>query len=243
MASSCPEACLVVWCQSVTTALHKMKLPRLNFTSYRDRKGYRIVGVVPPPQKEERDLERRLATPAGEIGRLKKGGDWISGRIVGKGGKMEPIELSHEPKAFEEFAKIKTPDELLNFTAKYGPLSKGRNAIIFLLDEARQMRECMRGKKGEPYSRTLTALLYKDRESGQLEISVTPTSLLDALWLQFQYSQSSDAVFKTCPYCKKPFAAGGNSGRLRNAEFCSPEHRKRFNSLARSNPALKEKRK
>jgi hypothetical protein len=230
-----------------------MKLPRLNFTSHRDSKGYRIVGEIPPSRRHQ-SRDELLNTPmddpsfsAGRLGRVRvdgtAGGEWISGRIVGNGGKMKPVDLNQWPKAYEDFAELKTPTDLLSFTTKYGPLSRDQNAIIFLLDEARQMRECMVGKKGEPYSRTLTALLYKDRQTGELEIEVTPMSLLDALWLQFQHAQSSDAVFKTCPYCKKSFAAGGNSGRLRNAEFCSPEHRKRFNSLARSDPALKERRK
>jgi hypothetical protein len=227
-----------------------MKLPRLNFTSHRDSKGYRIVGKVPPPRRRySRDeiLDERVSDiTSGRLGLRADGtsyGEWISGRIVGNGGKMKPVDLNQWPKAYEDFAELKTPTDLLTFTAKYGPLKRDQDAIIFLLDEARQMRECMAGKKGEPYSRTLTALLYKDRQTGELEIEVTPTSLLDALWLQFQQAQSSDAVFKTCPYCKKSFAAGGNSGRLRNAEFCSPEHRKRFNSLARSDPALRERRK
>jgi hypothetical protein len=230
-----------------------MKLPRLNFISHRDSKGYRIVGEVPPSrgwQSRDELLNTRIDDPSFSAGRLGQvradgtaDGEWISGRIVGNGGKMKPVDLNQWPKAYEDFAELKTPVDLLNFITKYGPLSRDQNAIIFLLDEARQIRECMAGKKGEPYSRTLTALLYKDRQTGELEIEVTPMSLLDALWLQFQHAQSSDAVFKTCPYCKKSFAAGGNSGRLRNAEFCSPEHRKRYNSLARSNPALRERRK
>ena len=231
-----------------------MKLPRLNFTSHRDSKGYRIVGEVPPPRRRQ-SREELLNTPmddlsflAGRLGRVcadgTADGEWISGHIVGNGGKMKPVDLNQWPKAYEDFAELKTPEELVAFITKFGPLTyEKRQVAINLLDEARQMRECMAGKKGEPYSRTLTALLYKDRQTGELEIEVTPTSLLDALWLQFQHAQSSDAVFKTCPYCKKSFAAGGNSGRLRNAEFCSPEHRKRFNSLARSDPALRERRK
>lgn len=232
-----------------------MKLPRLNFTSYRDRKGYRLIGKEPPP-KGKFDLKQFLAKRPDQItsGRLEEGydweemmpryGKWISGYIVGNGGKSMPLDLNQYPHAFEEYAKIKTPDELTAFITKFGPLTRDKRQVaIDLLDQARQMREYMRAKKVSPVLRTLTALLYNDPKSGQLEIQVTPTSLLDALWLQLEHAQSSDAVFKTCPYCKTPFAAGGNSGRLRNAEFCSPEHRKRFNSLARSNPALKEKRK
>jgi hypothetical protein len=228
-----------------------MKLPRLNFTSHRDSKGYKIVGVTPRPRRG-RTLRELLEMPVDEAesGVLEKpdkegrvSGEWISGHIVGKGGKTEEIRLTDWPHAFEDFAAIKTPEELLEFVTRHGPLTNAiRQAVLPLLDEARQMLECMQGGKAEPYSRTLSALLYKNRKTGELEISITPSSLLDALWLQFQHSQSTSAVFRICPQCRRPFAAGGNSGRRLIAEFCSPEHRKRFNSLARSNPKLRERR-
>jgi hypothetical protein len=231
-----------------------MKLPRLTFTSHRDTKGYQIVGVIPPPRRgRKQTLDEILDAPTDEVpsGRLGKpdkdgrvSGEWISGYIVGKGGRMEEVHLNEWPHAFEDFAAVKTPEELLKFVTAHGPLTNTiRQAVLPLLDEAMQMRETLQGGKTEYYPRTLSALLYKDRKTGELEISITPTSLLDALWLQFQHSQSSSAVFRTCPYCHQTFAAGGNSGRLRNAQFCSPEHRKRFNSLARSNPKLRERRK
>jgi hypothetical protein len=230
-----------------------MKLPRLNFTSYRDSKGYRIVGEVPPPRRRySRDelLKERLSDITyGRLGQVRADGtadgEWISGRIVGNGGKMKRVDLNQWPKAYEDFAGLKTPADLLNFVTQFGPLSRDQNAIIFLLDEAKQMRECMRADKAEPFFRNLDlkAHLIKDRKTGELETSITPSSLLDALWLQFQQSQLSGSDFRECPYCDSLFSVGGNSGRLRNAEFCSPEHRKRFNSLARSDPALREKRK
>jgi hypothetical protein len=180
----------------------------------------------------------------------------VSGHIVGKGGKMEGVRLSDWPLAYEEFAKVKTEEDLLKFVVKYGPLTyeygaanlyfEPQQVVLLLLDEALQMRECMQGGKrgGEtkPYSHILSARLYKTK-TGEMGIEMTPSSLLDALWLQFHDTESSGAVFRICPYCKGPFAAGGNSGRRSIAEFCSEEHRKRFNSLARSNPKLRGRRK
>jgi hypothetical protein len=231
-----------------------MKLPRLSFTSHRDTKGYRIIGEVPPPRRRrslDEHLDDRLGNvPSGRLGRIRADGtahgEWISGEIVGAGGKKVKVPLELYPRVFEEFAAVRTPTQLVDFVTNFGPLTDAKHqAVITLLDEAQQMRECMRADKAEPFIRhlDLKAHLIKNRKTGELETSITPSSLLDALWLQLEQSQRSGADFRECPHCGSLFSVGGNSGRLRNAEFCSPEHRKRFNSLARSNPALREKRK
>jgi hypothetical protein len=223
-----------------------MKLPRLNFTSHRDSKGYRIVGEVAPPRRRK-SIREVLEEPLEEVVSGTIDGKWISGEIVSLGGKKEKVSLEHYPDAFERFAAAKTPTELLDFVTNFGPLTNAqqRQVVIELLDEAQQMRECMRADKAEPFMRhlDLKAHLIKDRKTGELETLIAPSSLLDALWWQLQQSQLSGANTRECPFCRTLFSVGGNSGRLRNAEFCSPEHRKRFNSLARSDPALKEKRK
>jgi len=251
-----------------------VKLTRLTFTSYRDTKGYQIVGEVPPPRRTQRKLHplwQRVLSPSvvqeisdaldaqrrDELGlslgfernevpaeRLDDGGEWLSGHIVGLGGKKQAILLEQYPNAFEKFASLQTKGELLNFIAKFGPLTNEKHqAVLRLLYEAEQMRECTQDDRFL-YNRdlNLTVSLSKKRKMGELETLMTPSSLLDALWLQFQHSKSSGAEFRTCPFCKEIFAAGGSSGRLRNAEFCSPEHRKRFNSLARSNPKMRKMR-
>jgi hypothetical protein len=230
-----------------------MKLPRLNFTSYRDTKGYRIIAKIPPP-RQRRSLDELLDEPlpavsSGRLGQVRADGtadgEWISGEIVSNGGKREKVPLEQYLDAFAKFAAVKTPTELLGFVTKFGPLTNAkRQVVIELLAEAQQMRECMRADKAEPFLRNLDlkARLIKDRKTGELDTSVTPSSLLDALWLQFQQSQSSGADFRECVRCGSLFSVGGNSGRLRFAKFCSDEHRKEFNSLARSNPTLREKR-
>jgi hypothetical protein len=231
-----------------------MKLPRLSFTSHRDAKGYRIAGTVAPPKGrvdlksildvDMRDwISGRLGKPD-EEGRVS--GPWISGYIVGVSGKTKPVQLDQYPHAFTDFAAVKTPTDLVQFISKYGPLIKAkRQVIIDLLDEAQQLRECMQAKKQEPFYRhlDLKAHLIKDRKTGELEASITPSSLLDALWLQFQDAQANDAMFQRCLACNNLFATGGNSGRRPFAKFCSDEHRKHFNSLARSNAELRRRRK
>jgi hypothetical protein len=44
-----------------------MKLPRLDFTSYVDSKGYRTAGEVPPPRRK-RSLRESLEMPSAKIG-------------------------------------------------------------------------------------------------------------------------------------------------------------------------------
>jgi hypothetical protein len=230
---------------------------KLKFTSYRDAKGYRLIGTEPPP-KGKADPERLLDMPMDRVssGRLEEGhewsdgelmpryGKWISGYIVGKGGKPMPVDLNQWPYAFTEFAAIKTPDELTTFITKFGPLTDDkRQMAIDLIEEARRMQKCMKDKSASPSrSLNLSSLLVRDRKTGELEISMTPRSLLDALWLQFQQLQRSGAVFRICPLCQESFVAGGNSGRPGKAQFCSPEHRKRYHSLARSNPSMRSRR-
>jgi hypothetical protein len=225
-----------------------MRLPRLTFTLYRDPKGYRIEGTVPEPPRSKPPRRRQQRLPLMTCGRLGKpegSGPWISGYIVRTSDKTEAVQLDRYPEAYTEFAAVEYPTELLEFISKYGPLTKAKRQVIFtLLAEARQLRNCMGAKKGIAFLANIVGLeasLIRG-ETGTLEAYLVPSSLLDALWLQFHYSQSSGATFRNCPYCNVTFAAGGNSGRLRNAEFCSPEHRKRYNSLARSNPKMRKMR-
>jgi hypothetical protein len=222
-----------------------MKLPPLNFTPYRDPNGYKIEGMV-PPQPPQRPRKQYLALmTCGRLGEPEGSGPWISGYIVPTSHKMEAVQLDGYPEAYREFAAVENPTQLLGFVSKYGPLTKEKRPIFTLLVEARQLRDCMRARKGVDFLANvvdLKASLIRDGKTGTLEAYLVPSSLLDALWLQLHYAQSSGATFRTCPYCHVPFAAGGNSGRLRNAEFCSPEHRKRYNSLARSNPKMRKMR-
>jgi hypothetical protein len=184
----------------------------------------------------------RNSAASQQIAPRNRGGGHVEAGNVGGVVGADP-DRDQYPRAFEEFANIKTPSQLLTFVATYGPLSfrEHKNAfdVILLLDQAKQMHDCMHGKQEGVFARNLSA---KNPETGELEISVTPTSLLEALWLQLHCVQSSGAVPRTCPYCHDTFTAGGSSGRLRHAQFCSPECRTRFNSLARSDPKMRQRR-
>lgn len=79
----------------------------------------------------------------------------------------------------------------------------------------------------------LNAWLAPDPDTGEWEFQLRPPSLLDALWLQFGQALVSKAELRSCEQCGKWFQAGAGGVRI-DAKFCSPECRRKFNSLKRS---------
>jgi hypothetical protein len=61
-----------------------------------------------------------------------------------------------------------------------------------------------------------------------------PSSLRDALWLQFGQAVTRGDQLRACLRCGDWFEAGVGTGRRADAKFCCDEHRKAFNSLKRS---------
>jgi hypothetical protein len=207
-----------------------MTATRVDFTSYVDGAGYELI-----PDR----------TP-----RLRKGQTWLDlkakniqpARIVRKRGRLKAIRLNDYPLLFSEFAKIETAHGLLEFIAKYGPLTPagvgGRGDVVpSLLDQAKRMRKRLQPQRAKiapdiPITR-LTASLSTNRK-GTVSLKIVPATLLDALWLQFGQALTEGAEMHQCKFCQGWFPVGGKSGRRLVAEFCIDEHRKRFNSLARS---------
>lgn len=73
-----------------------------------------------------------------------------------------------------------------------------------------------------------------DPETTKPKMRLSPSSLLNALWLQFGRSISGDACLRRCQHCDAWFEVGTGTGRRRDAKFCSYDHRVAFNSLKRS---------
>jgi hypothetical protein len=205
-----------------------MTATRVDFTSYVDQAGYELI-----PDR----------TP-----RLRPGQTWLDlkirpARIVGKGGRLKPLRLNDYPMLFNEFAKINTSHGLLAFVTEYGPLTYARVAggagdvVPSLLDQAKRMKARLKPQRAKiapdiPITH-LMASLSTDRK-GTVSLKIFPATLLDALWLQFGQALTEGAEMHQCKHCQGWFPVGGKSGRRLVAEFCSDEHRKRFNSLARS---------
>ena len=151
-----------------------------------------------------------------------------------------------------EFTKLSTADDVLHFIRRFGALTKaGQHTeqgelVKGVLAHARGMRELLdyqtagREHKAElvatqtnPISE-LEVTLDFDPTSGALTMRYTPSSLLDAIWLQAVQMLQGGAVVRQCRHCGDPFEAGAYTGRRLDAKFCSDEHKIAFHSLKRS---------
>jgi hypothetical protein len=199
---------------------------RFEFTSYIDKAGYKIVPAKrPAPKPGQTQADRVLKSRAS---------DWAEARIVGCGGGKKALHLAQYPSAFSEFANVGVWEELLSFITKYGSLTK-KDEIPQLLDTAKQLKECLLGKKLPPWSfADLKASASTDKTKGIIAIKVRPARLLDALWLQLGDALSGGTQFRQCRHCGNLFPVGGKSGRRLVAQFCSDKHRIEFNSLERT---------
>jgi hypothetical protein len=163
-----------------------------------------------------------------------------------------PKEETYKPferneNLFGEFASIqKTPEALLDFITKYGPLTlEGQQEPGEDVAAALEAASAMAGVL-QAVARPSLTQLPPQRRSVRLTLQITaagggrpvttavPDTLLDAIWLQLAEALSGDAQIRRCLQCNAWFAAGGNFGRRRETKFCSDEHRILYNSLKRS---------
>jgi len=197
----------------------------VEFTSYVDRGGYKIVPAKRPQRKPgQSKADWLLDSPVAD-----------EARIVSCGGGRLRKQLGGWPMLYIDFANVETPEQLLEFVTHYGPLT-AKNEIGKLLDTAAEMRELMQGKTALltwPIA-DLKASIVKDKGKGTVGVKFQPARLLDALWLQFAQAQSGGAQFRKCEHCAKPFLVGGNSRKRLVAKFCCDQHRIEFNSHKRS---------
>jgi hypothetical protein len=201
----------------MTTVTH------IDFTLSVDQKGYKLIPGRKPPGGALLDWRLDDIQPA---------------RIVARGGRLKRTPLNNHPALFAEYANVTTPEALLKFVSEYGPLN--RDGIVpDLLREAKRMKRHREGQRREAIINVsnLNAVLVTDRIKGAITVKIVPPTLLDALWFQLAQALQYGAKWRTCRHCGEGFLAGGDSGRRSIAAFCSDEHRKRFNSLARSRPA------
>jgi len=193
---------------------------RIEFRMNVDKGGYRYVAAKPKLDPGQSHLDVRI-------------GDIEPERIVGCGGSRIAKRLSEYPMLYTAFANVSDYDQLLAFVTEYGSLTKN-NEIETLLDAAKEMRAWLNRDKSPLWSvANLKASLVKDRASGNAVISFSPTTLLDALWLQLAQALSGGTQFRRCKKCNIPFPVGGKSRRI-VARFCSDKCRIEFNSLRRS---------
>lgn len=182
-------------------------------------------------------------------------------RIVGRGGK----KLTYRPfKSFPsmctQFARLKTPNDLLGFIEKFGLLradyfigerepnassGKGENVDralavaktfrILMTAKTRgpaALREAMRNNQG-PLLGAAQVVLRSDHANGA-RIAIEANSLLDGMWLQLGQKLAGNVTFRSCLQCDDWFEAGPGKGRRLDAKYCSDNHRIEYHSCNRT---------
>jgi hypothetical protein len=169
-------------------------------------------------------------------------------RVVGSGAETESYKpLERNENLFGQFASIPpTPEGLLEFMTKFGPLTaEGLSSIgedvHSVLNHARAMAAFLgAAETGTSLATSLPNLpevrltLQVGDQALRPALKLIPETLLDALWLQVAEALAGDCQIRRCHQCGSWFAAGHGFGRRYDAKFCSDEHRILFNSLKRS---------
>jgi hypothetical protein len=218
----------------------------INFEWQRDAAGYRLVPDQNPSQAEDtlvfHPLGIRVVSEKKPLRLMRLGGKLISYR-----------PLDRYETLFKIFANsIRTPRDVLEFAEKFGPLTvDGLDEEVGELTydtivHAEGMREFLSYTGGEKRLLErgidsqvnslgeIDVALVLDPTTTKPKLQLSPSSLRDALWLQFGQALSADASLRQCQQCGAWFETGAGMGRRRDAKFCSDEHRIAFNSLKRS---------
>jgi hypothetical protein len=190
--------------------------------------------------------------------RVLHGGNANPLHVRRRGSELEPYRpLEAFDSLFEIFARIRTEGDVLHFVERYGPLTKdGLDAdkgelVEGVLAHADTMRDLFSFSTGDRARRAavlaslqinpfaeMEVTLELDAGSDDLKVRLSPTSLLDALWLQAVQHLSSGATVRQCQHCSQWFEVGPGTGRRLDAKFCSDAHRVAFNSLKRTKGSL-----
>jgi hypothetical protein len=203
---------------------------------------YQLVPVRPLPQRKpgQSIRDQILDMPSKDI--------TGPARIVGNGKRKHKKHIANHPDLFRKFADIRTVGALLDFIREFGRLTDEAEGddVLFLLLEAKAMRGALKyvDKRNRAFPASISdlkATLIVNARTGRIEKRILPQTLLQALWLQFVYAPIGVAKLKTCLFCGEQFRAGKGS-RRQDAKFCSRKHQIQFNSLARSDPKLREGR-
>jgi hypothetical protein len=218
----------------------------INFEWQRDAAGYRLVPDEKPSKPEDtlvfHPLGNRVVSEEKPLRLMRLGGKLISYRP------LDSFEM-----LFKIFANdVRTPRDVLDFAEKFGSLTvegiekEVGEPVYGTVVHAEAMREFLgyAGGDGRLLERgidsQISALgevdvaLVLDPTTTKPKLQFSPSSLRDALWLQFGQSLSGDAGVRQCQHCGAWFETGAGTGRRRDAKFCSDKHRIAFNSLKRS---------
>jgi hypothetical protein len=194
----------------------------LDFTWYKDPKGYRLIPAKPLKLKPVSDVLVSDIRPA---------------RIVRNGGALQsyrPFEI--EPRLHDQFLKLaKTESGVFKFVETFGPLTheglgtKG-DVVLDIIKRANDMTRLLRGGIVAFPLGPLQTTILSDRK-GLMRLEVRPRSLIDALWLELSQDKSR-TEFRKCNECGETFRVGPGARRA-DARFCSDECRTKHNNERR----------
>ena len=186
--------------------------------------------------------------------RVLHGGNAKPLHVCRQGGDLTPYRpLDVFDSLFESFAKLRTEDDVLYFVERFGPLTRDgldtqrgelvdgvlahadtmRDLFLFSTGDRARRAAVLAGLQVNPFAE-MEVTLELDAGSEDLKLRLSPTSLLDALWLQAVQHLSSGATVRQCQHCSQWFEVGPGTGRRADAKFCSDQHRISFNSLKRT---------
>jgi hypothetical protein len=200
------------------------RLPTIEFTNWRDPKGYRLLEAKPP------ELRRVVRNGNGDT-------KWLP---------SSPLAKTRD--LFLIFARTaNTPAGVLKFVQQYGPLThygNGQGDIIdYVISHATDMRELIdsishhqQSVLGGPVASgsTFYAAVVWDPITAMHRWELRPSTLLDGLWLQFGEAITRGAEIGVCVHCGDWFEAGRGAERRAGAKFCSEDHKIAYHSLKRS---------
>ena len=184
-------------------------------------------------------------------------------RIVRNGGRLHAYEPAKVASLLKKFMVIRSPQQLLAFVNSYGPLTlegfigdgesfadshrrtlwslQDGEGIEIGLEEASAYRDLIANKgrtkfiakRIEQYSMVYQFKVAPDSRN-RLRFVAEPRSLLDLLRLSIVQSLMGASSYMQCRFCAEFFERGIGTSRRADAQFCSDQHRIRFNSQRRS---------
>ena len=178
----------------------------------------------------------------------------INGSIVRRGGELQAYRpLENFPTLFRIFIKeCRSENSVIDFVNKFGPLntnpgnlittrvlglpgfmSAGGDSIGEVIRQAKSMAKLVGGYKSDVPQIPLTSL-EAFIATGPIRLKLSPSRLIDAIWLQMAQSITSGRDVQECLHCGELFEVGPGSGRRLDAKFCRDEHRIAFNNRIRS---------
>jgi hypothetical protein len=176
------------------------------------------------------------------------------GRLIRNGGELRTYRpLDDYPTLFRMFAdECRSEKGVQNFVNKFGLLIASPGDLITtralglsgitaargdliseVIQQAKWMTKLVNDKSGVPQI-PLTSLEAALVPNGTIRLKLSPSRLIDAIWLQMAQSVSSGRDLQHCLHCGELFEVGPGSGRRLDAKFCTDEHRTQFHNQRRS---------